>query len=308
MTFWYRGPGIASWWRGEGDATDSSDPEKNGNNGTLVGRFNFPAGEVGQAFQFANPGAQFDFAGTNTYVQIPQNPALDVGQGGGFTVEGWINPTNVAPPQPLVEWLAKVPTNAAVTNLVIKAGPYLDRATGHFYYLLGATNWTESELWAESLGGHLATIDTANEQNWVFDNFANYGGVSRNLWIGQTNSLATTFGWVSGETNVTYLNWLSSQPTNCDGTRSYTFMFGGTNYPAGLWTLADNDGFTLRLAGDEHGLWRGGSGSNPDQRRAVLDFRDQFARHHQRHRGRRRQPLHQRLSLREHRGHELCFA
>jgi subtilisin-like proprotein convertase family protein len=243
VTFWYRGPGIAGWWRGEGDASDSSDPEKNNHNGVLVGRFNFPAGEVGQAFQFEDQGDQFGFAGTNTYVQIPQSPSLDVGKGGGFTIEGWINPTNLVRPQPLVEWLAHVPTNTAVTNIVIQAGPYLNRTTGHYYYLLGATNWTTSELWATQLGGHLATIDTANEQNWVFDNFANYGGVNRNLWIGLTNSLGTKFGWSSGLTNVTYTNWLSGQPLNCDGKRNYTFMRGATNSPSGLWVLADTNGF-----------------------------------------------------------------
>ena len=56
VTFWYRGPGIAGWWRGEGNANDSSDPENDNNNGTLIGRFNFPAGEVGQAFEFEDPG------------------------------------------------------------------------------------------------------------------------------------------------------------------------------------------------------------------------------------------------------------
>ncbi len=71
MTFWYRGPGIAGWWRGEGNANDSSDPENNNNNGALIGRFNFPAGEVGQAFQFEDPGNTYQFAGTNTYVQMP---------------------------------------------------------------------------------------------------------------------------------------------------------------------------------------------------------------------------------------------
>ena len=41
------------------------------------------------------------------------------------------------------------------TNLDIEAGPFLDPATGHYYYLLGATNWTTSEFWATQLGGHL---------------------------------------------------------------------------------------------------------------------------------------------------------
>jgi subtilisin-like proprotein convertase family protein len=251
VTFWYRGPGIAGWWRGEGDATDSSDPETNHNNGRLVGRFDFPAGEVDQAFQFQDQSDQFEFAGTNTYVQIPQSPSLDVGKGGGFTVEGWINPTNLDRPQPLVEWLARVPTNAAVTNIIIQAGPYLDRATGHYYYLLGATNWTVSENWAVQLGGHLVTLDTANEQNWVYDNFANYGGTNRNLWIGLTNTTdGQNFIWSSGLTNGigSYTNWLTGQPTNCDGSHDYAFMRGDTNLPSGLWVLANNDGFVCGSA------------------------------------------------------------
>ncbi len=78
-----------------GNGSDSSDPENNANNGTLVGKFNFPAGEVDQAFQFANGGSEFAFAGTNAYVQARQSTSLDVGKAGGFTVEGWINPTNI---------------------------------------------------------------------------------------------------------------------------------------------------------------------------------------------------------------------
>jgi subtilisin-like proprotein convertase family protein len=249
VTFWFKGPGIAGWWRGEGDTYDSSDPEHNANNGRLVGRFNFPAGESGQSFGFEDGGEQFEFAGTNSYVQVPQNPSLDVGTAGGFTVEGWIYPTNLLRPQPVAEWLAKVPvsTNSADTNFSILAGPYLNPATGHFYYLLGATNWTISERWATNLGGHLATVNTANEQNWIFDNFASLGGVNRNLWIGLTNRTATIFGWSSGQTN-SYTNWFPGQPLNnsvaAPATRNYTFIRGYTNSPSGLWVCADNNGFT----------------------------------------------------------------
>ncbi len=253
LTFWYRGPGIVGWWRGEGDASDSSDPEDDGNNGVLVGRFNFPAGEVGQAFQMPDVGNPFLFGGTNAYVQVRQNSSLDVGKGGGFTVEGWINPTNIPQPQPLVEWLAHVPTNdvgtnvnPVVTNLVILAGPYLNRANTNYYYLLGATNWVVSEAWAEALGGHLATVHNANEQNWIFDNFAHYGGLNRNLWIGLTNTFGINFGWIDGETNVPYTNWdfNDGQPNNNCGPEDYTFMYGETNIQAGLWTAADTNGFT----------------------------------------------------------------
>ncbi|HEV2318984.1 MAG TPA: S8 family serine peptidase, partial [Verrucomicrobiae bacterium] len=266
VSYEYRGPGIAGWWRGEGDGRDSSDAEQHGQNGSLIGRFSFPAGEVSQAFSMENNGQEYDFAGTNGYVQIRQQPFLvqvvtnsgtniesggptavqssylDVGTGPGLTVEGWINPTNVSFQQPLVEWLARVPTNGSDTNLTIRAGPFLDRSTDHYYYLLGPTNWTTSETWAEELGGHLVTLDSGDEQNWVFDTFAGYTGRNRNLWIGLTNS-PQGFAWSSGLTNISYTNWLFTQPTNCgDVTRNYAFMFGVTNQYAGLWALADNNG------------------------------------------------------------------
>jgi subtilisin-like proprotein convertase family protein/sugar lactone lactonase YvrE len=272
FSYAYRGPGISGWWRGEGDARDSSDAELKGQNGSLIGRFNFPAGQVSQAFEMENNGGAFDFAGTNAYVQIRQQPIytqvssnassdtsgsftaqstpLDVGSGPGFTVEGWINPTNVSWQQPVAEWLARVPTNGSDTNVSIIAGPFLNRLTGHYYYMLGPTNWTTSETWAEQIGGHLATVRTANEENWIVDTFSGYHGKNRDLWIGLTNMNLSAYGWVDGNTNVSYTNWMFLQPSNFDGTRSYTLIFSPTNYlysPTnsypGLWALADNNGF-----------------------------------------------------------------
>jgi alpha-tubulin suppressor-like RCC1 family protein/subtilisin-like proprotein convertase family protein len=274
FSYAYRGPGISGWWRGEGDARDSSDAESMGQNGSLIGRFDFPAGQVSQAFQMENNGGPYDFAGTNSYVQIRQQPGytlvntnasgdsssnslvltqtsfLDVGTGPGFTVEGWINPTNLSWQQPLVEWLARVPTNGSDTNLSIIAGPFLNRQTDHYYYMLASTNWTTSETWAEQIGGHLATVRTANEENWIIDTFSDYHGRNRDLWIGLTNLNQGKYGWVDGRTNVSYTNWMFLQPTNCDGSRSYTLIFSPTNYlysPTnsypGLWALANNNGF-----------------------------------------------------------------
>jgi subtilisin-like proprotein convertase family protein len=241
VTFWYRGPGIEGWWRGEGNATDSSDPENLNNNGSLIGRFDFPAGEVGQAFQFADPGNTYQFAGTNTYVQVPASSSLNVGAGGGFTIEGWINPTNLSRPQPLVEWLAHVPTNTAITNVIIVQGPVLNPATGHYYYLLGATNWTTSELWATQLGGHLATVETANEENWIYDTFTIYGTTNRDLWIGLTNSGPNTpFAWSGGSTNVAYTNWMPGQPVSQCASDNYVTILGPTNTYAGLWRTVGN--------------------------------------------------------------------
>ncbi len=241
VSYSYRGAGIAGWWRGEGDANDSAYPETNGNNGRLIGRFNFPAGEVSQAFQMADTGHNYQFAGTNNYVQIPQSPYLDVGTGSGLTIEGWINPTNLSTQAPLVEWLARVPTNSAITNISILAGPFLNRSSSHYYYLLAATNWTTSERWATNLGGHLATINDANEQSWVYSTFGNYGGTNRNLWIGLNDALAAgNYVWTSGQPS-SYRNWRTGEPTDLNGDH-YTLILGAANTTPGLWVTAAANG------------------------------------------------------------------
>ena len=67
----------------------------------------------------------------------------------------------------------------------IIAGPITNPANGHDYYLLSLNCWTISETEAESLGGTLAVIDNAGEQEWVYSTFGSYGGVNRGgLWIG----------------------------------------------------------------------------------------------------------------------------
>ncbi|MGA2248307.1 MAG: LamG-like jellyroll fold domain-containing protein, partial [Verrucomicrobiota bacterium] len=241
VTFWYRGPDIEGWWRGEGNANDSSDPENNNNNGQLIGRFDFPAGEVGQAFEFEDPGNTYQFAGTNTYVQVPASPSLNVGADGGFTVEGWINPTNLLRPQPLVEWLARVPTNTATadTNLAIVQGPVLNPATGHYYYLLASTNWITSAKWATELGGTLTTLETANEGQWVYDTFTAYGTLNRDLWIG-LHDMGGTWLWADGSTSLTYTNWAPGEPGSACPGDDFVAILGPTNAYPGLWSLEGN--------------------------------------------------------------------
>ncbi len=83
--------GLVSWWPGEGNADDLVGT----NNGILQGGMSFGPGEVGQGFVFN---------GTNAYVRIPASGSLNVGAGGGFTIEGWINPVSTALEEPVVEW------------------------------------------------------------------------------------------------------------------------------------------------------------------------------------------------------------
>jgi subtilisin-like proprotein convertase family protein len=97
LTFADRGPGIVSWWRGEGSANDSA----GANNGTLNGGTAFAAGKVGQAFSFD---------GTSGYVSIPNSPSLN--PAGAFSIEGWIFPTRDANQVILSKWGDQLPTYA----------------------------------------------------------------------------------------------------------------------------------------------------------------------------------------------------
>jgi hypothetical protein len=213
--------GMVAWWAGEGNAYDLI----GANNGTLMGSLGFASGEVGQAFNFKD---------TNGYVFAPASSQLNVGTSSGFTVEEWINPSNVITQMPLIGW----GTNAG-PNPSILAGPVLNPANGHYYYLLQTNTWTASEPQAVALGGHLATINDAAENSWVLNTFSLIGGVYRDLWIGlydpagDTNTVpaqhGTNFVWTDGET-ATYRNWRSGEPNNgtsaSGALREYwTYMF-----------------------------------------------------------------------------------
>jgi len=86
--------GLVSWWPGEGDANDVVGP----NNGTLMGGLGFATGKVGQGF---------NFDGVDDTISVPPSDTLNVGTGPGFTLECWINPTDVDNQHPLFEWMGE---------------------------------------------------------------------------------------------------------------------------------------------------------------------------------------------------------
>jgi subtilase family serine protease len=68
--------GMVNWWQGEGNANDSIGT----NNGTLMGNVGFVPGEVGQAFSFA---------GSSSYVSVPNSPLLSSFTT-NITIELWL--------------------------------------------------------------------------------------------------------------------------------------------------------------------------------------------------------------------------
>lgn len=106
----------------------------------------------------------------------------------------------------------------ASVRAAVLAGPEVNPANGHLYYLLTQNTWSNAEAEAVSLGGHLATVRNAAEERWIYSTFGQSGGA---LWIGLTDrDQLFNFKWTSGEP-VTYTNWEANQPDNGTGGGEY---------------------------------------------------------------------------------------
>ncbi|MBK7393698.1 MAG: hypothetical protein IPI64_10430 [Chloracidobacterium sp.] len=82
--------GLASWWSGDGIASDI----RGFDNGIAEGALTFTAGKVAQGF---------NFDGSSADIRIPASSGLDVGVRSGMTIDMWIKPTTVTN-NPLAEW------------------------------------------------------------------------------------------------------------------------------------------------------------------------------------------------------------
>ncbi len=132
-------------------------------------------------------------------------------------------------------------------------GPITDPANGYQFYLLASDNWTDSEAEAVAMGGTLATISSAAEDQWVLNTFGNYGGIERCLWIGfydpsqdqEGGSHASNFLWISGAP-ITYTNWNAGEPNGGgSGGEYWTEMYpyndpGGAAFVPGAWNDVPN--------------------------------------------------------------------
>jgi len=91
---------------------------------------------------------------------------------------------------------------------------------GHRYAMTPLMTWQDAEAVAVLEGGHLATIRTAAEQQWLAQNV----GPSTSRYIGMTDAqVEGQWGWVSGDP-VSYTSWLVGEPNNYAGAEDYGSM------------------------------------------------------------------------------------
>jgi hypothetical protein len=119
-------------------------------------------------------------------------------------------------------------SSAGVDNVVLAAvespnGPRQwrveDGGNGHWYALISEVDsWNSHRARALSLGGDLATLTSAEENNFVASQIAN-----TDVWLGGVASLGSgcllsSWKWASGEP-WQYTNWAPGEPNNCNETR-----------------------------------------------------------------------------------------
>jgi len=127
------------------------------------------------------------------------------------------------------------------------AGPFMNPANGHTYYLLSSGSWSASEDEAQSLGGHLVTINDAEENAWVFDTFKSEVTTAfipecPCFWIGYSDAdHEGEWRWVSGEMPG-FGHWSPGEPSNHNGAEHYAHIWGVNHTNPGSWNDIREDG------------------------------------------------------------------
>jgi hypothetical protein len=104
--------------------------------------------------------------------------------------------------------------------------PVSEGGNGHRYVRTPEPcTWAEAAAQAEAVGGHLVTISSQAENDWVWRTF---GGPDHSLWIGLSDLAEEgTWVWTNGEP-VTYTNWDVGEPNNLGGEDYGQLFMAGT--------------------------------------------------------------------------------
>jgi len=103
---------------------------------------------------------------------------------------------------------------------------YVGKFNGHSYYMSNSPlNAMEANKAAFNVGGHLITIETQAENDFVRDNSILKANVFEGVWIGLNDTLnQKDFKWVTGGASDFY-NWNGSQPSDNSGTEDWVEFY-----------------------------------------------------------------------------------
>ena len=106
---------------------------------------------------------------------------------------------------------------------------------GHYYclYNSGQSAWEDAKAFCESVKGHLVTISSAAENDFVYNYMKNCGYQSAYFGLKRVQGQWT---WCNGE-SVSYTNWAPGEPNNHGGTESYGMFYH--KFEDGTWNDGD---------------------------------------------------------------------
>jgi len=120
-----------------------------------------------------------------------------------------------------------------------------ERYNGHYYKVYDRSmTWSEARRYCAQRGGHLVTINSQGEQDFLIDLIQEYGNKNC-YWIGGHKNSRGEWRWITNE-NTYYANWAKGQPDNYTGDEDCAMMYRRRNPEAsshiGQWNDIDNDG------------------------------------------------------------------
>jgi WD40 repeat protein len=96
----------------------------------------------------------------------------------------------------------------------------------HYFFCPKLMAWKEAKEYAEFVGGHLATITSKEENDWIIQTFSHLF----NYWLGGTDEDEEgRWKWITGE-EWKYSSWAKGEPGNQNGNEHSLKM-----YSNGLW-------------------------------------------------------------------------
>lgn len=146
---------------------------------------------------------------------------------------------SILPAFPIVAALAAVASQAQAQSFDWQRSPVNGR-----WYAEGAapTSWSGAEALAQLCGGHLTTVRSQAESDWLDQNFFSQLTLFRHHWIGlrqdRSDPLyaepAGGWGWASGEP-LTFTNWAPGQPDNAGGRQDFGRSGGNSGGSTQAW-------------------------------------------------------------------------
>ena len=127
-------------------------------------------------------------------------------------------------------------TSSSPVHAITQLSPWITNpANGSQYAILDAAIASDSMIASVKLGGNLATVRSASENDWIFNTFGAYGGQQRLLWTGLTDSVVEgQWRWMSGEA-VTYTNWAPGEPNSGNSAEDLAAMYYPASTQGGRW-------------------------------------------------------------------------